>query len=202
MITVARMPSRGWLGALLLIGGYLQAGCDKDRTLICAESIDQACAAPATCVLTWDDAQGATSFCAEATRWTPLRIDCGPYHVVAVSFVDASRTYYYDAASGMLSAIVTADAVSATTTCNAGPAAGFTPPVCRGASRRICRSASTAASTPPPTPAAADISSRSALGRRLGGRRLGGRRLGGRSAVRGVTPRDLRGLRVVLGHER
>ena len=132
MITLVRMPSRCWLGALTLIGASLQAGCDKDRTLMCAASIDEACAAPGSCVLTWEEAQGATSFCAEATRWTPLRIDCGPYHVVSVSFVDASRTYYYDAASGMLAAIVTADAARGTTTCEAGPAAGFTAPVCTG----------------------------------------------------------------------
>lgn len=128
MITMARM--RGWLGAVMLGALCAQAGCDKERTLICADSVDQACAALGSCVLTWAEAEGATSFCRDATNWAPLRIDCGPYHVVTVSLVDASRTYYYDAVSGMLTAIITADAVQSTVTCEGGPTAGFTPPVC------------------------------------------------------------------------
>jgi hypothetical protein len=110
-----------------------QAGCDKDRTLMCAGSIDDYCSAPGGCVLTWDEAQDATSFCSESTIWPSLRTACGPYHVIAVAFIDTSRTYYYDAASGMLTAIVTADGSLGTTTCNAGPASGFSPPVCSGA---------------------------------------------------------------------
>ena len=130
MITIGRM--RGWLGAATLGVLLAQAGCDKDRTLSCADSVEQACAASGSCVLTWAEAEGATSFCADRTHFAPLRIDCGPYHIVTVSLTDASRTYYYDATSGMLAAIVTADAQQATTTCDAGPAGGFTPPICSG----------------------------------------------------------------------
>jgi hypothetical protein len=132
MITMGRM--RGWLRASALIGVCLQAGCDKERTLMCAASIDDACAAAGTCVLTWAEAEGSTSFCTEVRQWSPLRIDCGSYHVVTVPLTDASRTYYYDASSGMLTAIVMADAVQSTTTCAAGPSSGFTPPICTGSS--------------------------------------------------------------------
>jgi hypothetical protein len=132
MITMGRM--RGRLCALTLSAVCLQAGCDKERTLMCAASIDDACAAAGTCVLTWAEAEGATSFCTEVRQWSPLRIDCGSYHVVTVPLTDASRTYYYDASSGMLTAIVMADAIESTTTCVAGPPGGFTPPICGGSS--------------------------------------------------------------------
>ena len=78
----------------------------------------------------WAEAQDATSFCSESTIWPSLRTACGPYHVIAVAFIDTSRTYYYDALSGMLVAIITADAVQSSVTCDGGPTAGFTPPVC------------------------------------------------------------------------
>jgi hypothetical protein len=123
---------RGWLG-VVVAGLCFQAGCDKDRTLACGASIDQACADPGSCVLTWDEARIDSTFCSEALREPPLRIDCGAYHVASLPFVDYSRTYYYDAATGMLVAIVTANAPDRTTTCEAGPEAGFVPPVCMGA---------------------------------------------------------------------
>lgn len=100
---------------------------------MCGVSIDEACAAPGSCVLTWDEARLDSAFCADATREPPLRIECGAYHVASLPFVDHSRTYYYDAVSGMLLAIVNASAVTKTTTCEAGPATGFVPPVCTGA---------------------------------------------------------------------
>ena len=123
---------RAWLG-IAMAGLCVAASCDKDRALACGDSIDQACAAAGGCVLMWDQARIDSAFCADAPREPPLRIECGPYHVVSLSFVDDSRTYYYDAASGMLVAIVNASAVDKTTTCEAGPAAGFVPPVCTGA---------------------------------------------------------------------
>jgi hypothetical protein len=46
--------------------------------------------------------------------------------------VDASRTYYYDLASGELVAIIVASAPQNSVTCFGGPAAGFTPPICSG----------------------------------------------------------------------
>ena len=130
---IRRMPA--WLGRLgvVMAGLCLQLGCDKDRTLVCGASIDQACADPGRCVLTWDEARIDSALCADATLAPPLRIECGAYHVASLSFVGYSRTYYYDAPSGMLVAIVTANAAAQTTTCEAGPAAGFVPPVCTGA---------------------------------------------------------------------
>src|SRR4029077_10573033 len=85
---------------------------------------------PGSCVLTWDEARIDSTFCGVALREAPLRIECGAYHVVSLPFVDYSRTYYYDAVTGMLVAIVTANASDRTTTCEAGPAAGFVTPVC------------------------------------------------------------------------
>ena len=120
------------VGLGLLVLFQAQAGCDQNRTLMCGASVDDFCAAAGDCVLTWDEAVVATSFCSEATRWPPQRAACGRYHVVAISLVDASRSYYYDGASGLLTAIVTADAVRSMTACNAGPADGFSPPVCSG----------------------------------------------------------------------
>ena len=100
---------------------------------MCGASIDEACAASGSCVLTWDEARLASAFCDEATRAPALRIECGAYQVASLPFVDYSRTYYYDAASGLLVAIVNASAVTQATTCEAGPAVGFVPPVCTGA---------------------------------------------------------------------
>jgi hypothetical protein len=116
----------------------LAAGCsDKGRTLTCAVPIDTACAAAGSCVVTWDDAQSDTAWCAGATPLSPLRVDCGAFHVVTIKVGNDSRTYYYDAAAdagngGALIAIVTAHSATATTTCDAGPAAGFTLPTCSG----------------------------------------------------------------------
>jgi len=100
---------------------------------MCGVSIDKACADPGRCVLTWDEARVDSAFCDDATQAPPLRIECGAYHIASLTFVDHSRTYYYDAASGTLVAIVSASAVTQTTTCEAGPAIGFVPPVCTGA---------------------------------------------------------------------
>jgi hypothetical protein len=123
---------RGWLGAVVA-SLCLQAGCDKDRTLVCGASIDQACTEPGSCVLTWDEARIDSTFCAVPLRAPPLRIECGAYHVASLPFTDYSRTYYYDAITGALVAIVTANASDRTTACEAGPAGGFVPPVCMGA---------------------------------------------------------------------
>jgi hypothetical protein len=122
---------RAWLG-VVVAGLCLQVGCDKDRTLVCGASIDQACTDPGSCVLTWDEAQIDSTFC-DALRAPPLRIECGAYHILSLPFVESSRTYYYDAVTGRLVAIVTAKATDRTTTCEAGPAGGFVPPVCGGA---------------------------------------------------------------------
>ena len=114
------------------------AGCSSSgRTLTCAATVASVCATPGSCVTTWDQAQTDTSFCPGATDSSPSRVDCGVYHALTVKVPDGARTYYYDASgdaatSGSLIAIVTAHASSATTTCDAGPAAGFTLPVCSG----------------------------------------------------------------------
>ena len=110
------------------------ASCDESRTpLACPDTIDTACADPANrCVLTWTDAQTNTAFCSNTAPPSPLFVDCGPYHAVTVTLADASRTYYYDLASGALVAIVLASAPQSSVTCVGGPAAGFTPPICSG----------------------------------------------------------------------
>lgn len=121
---------RFWFAAAALALAGLQIGCDKAKTLPCAETIAQACSGTASCPRTWNEAQADTAFCAGVM---PLRIDCGAYHAVTFAFAERSRTYYYDVASGMLVAIVDAFAMSPGSACAAGPSAGFTPPVCAGA---------------------------------------------------------------------
>jgi hypothetical protein len=123
---------RAGLG-VVVVALCLQLGCDKERRLVCGASIDQACADSGSCVLSWDEARIESTFCEEALRAPPLRIECGAYHVASLPFIDYSRTYYYDAVTGSLVAIVTANAADRTTTCEAGPAGGFVPPVCTGA---------------------------------------------------------------------
>jgi hypothetical protein len=114
------------------------AGCSSSMpTLTCADTIENACAAAGSCVPTWDDAQSDTAWCVGATELSPLRVDCGAYHVVTVKVGNDSRTFYYDAtvdaaSNGALVAMVTAHSASATTTCDAGPATGFTIPTCSG----------------------------------------------------------------------
>jgi hypothetical protein len=127
-------PVRGRLLALVVGIAGLHAGCaDKTRALACAGPVAAACAADAMCPATWNDALSDTAICASATATSPLRDDCGAYHVVTVGQTDTVRSYYYDGASGMLVAIVTASGGSRTTTCDAGPAGGFTLPTCAGA---------------------------------------------------------------------
>jgi hypothetical protein len=112
----------------------LSAGCDKTRmSLKCADSLATFCAMPSTpCAMTWDQAQSDQWFCQFTVAGSPLRADCGPYHAITLTFIDSSTTYYYDAKSGALVAIINADANTATVTCNAGPTTGFTPPICSG----------------------------------------------------------------------
>lgn len=112
----------------------LSAACDKSRApFACADSLATYCAIPSNpCAMTWAEAQVDTWFCMFTTGQSPLQADCGPYHAITLTFIDSSRTYYYDAASGKLVAVITADANRAAVMCNAGPTAGFTPPVCSG----------------------------------------------------------------------
>jgi hypothetical protein len=126
MIRSTRGALLVWLAALAL-----HAGCDKQRPLACGRSIADACAAQNACVLTWDEVSVGTAICARPA-YALLRADCGGYHVLAVHAVDASLSYYYDATSGALTAIVFANGSTGTTTCTAGPAGGFTLPTCTG----------------------------------------------------------------------
>lgn len=121
---------RGWL-LVCLAAATLHAGCDKSRTLACGQSIAERCALVDACVPTWAEASVGTAVCA-LPAYALLRADCGGYHVLAVHAIDASVSYYYDAASGTLVAIVNANGSTGTTTCVAGPAEGFTLPTCTG----------------------------------------------------------------------
>lgn len=123
-------PLRGFLAVGLAALG-LHAGCGKSQTLACGQSIADACAARNDCVLTWETASVDTAICARPA-YALLGADCGGYHVLAVHAIDASLSYYYDAASGTLVAIVDASASTGTTTCSAGPPGGFRLPTCTG----------------------------------------------------------------------
>ena len=135
MIKPVRDRVASWLATACLLA---TAGCSSSMpSLTCADTIESACASAGSCVPTWDDAQSDTAWCVGATELSPLRVDCGAYHVVTVKVGADSRTFYYDAtadasSSGALVAMVTAHSASATTTCDAGPATGFTIPTCSG----------------------------------------------------------------------
>ncbi|HMF42521.1 MAG TPA: hypothetical protein VKQ32_17740 [Polyangia bacterium] len=142
---------RGWLVVPLAIG-FLSGGCDKTHPpLVCSGSLATYCAiASNPCAMTWTEAQSDTWFCQFTTAGSPLEADCGPYHAITLTFVDSSRTYYYDVASGKLVAVITADANRVAVTCDAGPSSGFTPPVCSGAGSQtlpVCVDGGTDAAT-------------------------------------------------------
>ena len=120
----------GWLVAGLAALA-LPAGCDRSRSLACGQSIADACAAQRRLRAHVGRSQRRHRDLRPAA-YALLRADCGGYHVLAVHAIDASRTYYYDAAGGTLIAIVDASGFTGTTTCNAGPAGGFTLPTCTG----------------------------------------------------------------------
>jgi hypothetical protein len=119
----------GWLMAL-----GVAVGCETSaKKLSCGQSIADACATPGACVLSWDQAASGTALCSALDTAPPMRADCGAYHVVTtVTHFDAVTSYYYDMATGMLVAIVGVYAPAPSTTCTAGPAGGFTLPVCTG----------------------------------------------------------------------
>ena len=138
--------------ALSIAIASLAAGCDKSRpALACVDSLATYCAIPSNpCAMTWAEAQNDTWFCMFTTGQSPLQADCGPYHAITLTFIDSSRTYYYDAASGKLVAVITADANRAAVSCDAGPTTGFTPPVCSGGGSEtlpICLDGGTDAAT-------------------------------------------------------
>jgi len=113
----------------------LLAACSDSKKLACRDSIAHFCATPGNCVVTWADAQNDSFFCSDAAQFPPSRDDCGAYHVVTVSVPDVSGTYYYDAATGMLVAVVLAGFGG--TECVAGPSGGFTLPKCTEASEPL-----------------------------------------------------------------
>ena len=122
-----------WVVAVIGIAG-LQPGCaDKPRTLACSQSAASACAADPSCASTWGEVADDTALCAGATPTSPLRADCGPYHVVTVTRVDTASSYYYDSVMGTLVAVVRASGSTGMTTCDGGPTGGFALPTCAGA---------------------------------------------------------------------
>jgi len=133
------IPSVRVVTAISISIAALSAACDKSHAPIaCVDSLATYCAIPSNpCAMTWSEAQSDTWFCMFTIAESPLQADCGNYHAITLTFVDSSRTYYYDAKSGALAAVITADANHATVMCNAGPTTGFTPPVCSGGSQTL-----------------------------------------------------------------
>jgi hypothetical protein len=115
----------------------LPAGCRESRTLACDDSIADWCASGNGCVLTWEQALVEPAFCGGRDADPPLRADCGGYHAITLTALDLSRTYFYDATTGMLAAIVSASGFYNTRSCDAGPKTGFTLPTCPGASEPL-----------------------------------------------------------------
>jgi hypothetical protein len=128
---------RGLAAWIVVVAAASAAGCEKSRTLACSYSIEDWCASGNACVRTWEEALAEPAFCGGRDASPPLRADCGDYHALTVTALDLSRTYYYDATTGMLTAIVSASGFYNTRSCDAGPTTGFTWPTCAGASEPL-----------------------------------------------------------------
>lgn len=129
---------RGPLGALIPVLGLLAACGSEPKKLACQDSIANHCALAGDCALTWTEAQNDTSFCG-GFPFANSRAECGGYHVVSVNITDLTTSYYYDATTGMLAAIVSVDGLG--THCDAGPAAGFARPQCTQGSEGLSQCA-------------------------------------------------------------
>ena len=127
------MTARARRGLAGLVVIAAAGGCGaRSRTIPCGQPVDPACLLVSDCLISWDDPRRDTTFCARSPAAPPKYAACGGYDVVTTAQVDGVTTYYFDASTGMLAAIVNASSASNATTCVAGPAAGFTLPICTG----------------------------------------------------------------------
>ena len=116
----------------LLVMVAVAGGCESSpKRLACTQSIADACALR-SCPASWDEAVSGTGLCPAQAIAPPSRADCGAYHAISVPHVDSIETFYYDAATGSLVAIVGAYPPNPVATCNSGPANGFVLPTCDG----------------------------------------------------------------------
>jgi hypothetical protein len=129
------------LAVFFLMAG---AGCgsgsnsdSKSSHLACTRSVAEFCSYlhGAGCPLTWDDVQNGQAGCFAPSAYlepdSRVVADCGGYRKLISVATDVSMTFYYDATSGQLVAIVGTTAVgSIQRECSGGPAEGFTLPTC------------------------------------------------------------------------
>lgn len=119
---------------LALLGAVASCGKSGSAPVVLScnnTSVEELCggAAPNSCDLTWSAVQSDTTLCPAVSNG--LRVyeyDCGGYHVLFEAGTDSGGLFYYDLTSGALVAVVYDD--NGMITCAAGPAAGFTQPVC------------------------------------------------------------------------
>lgn len=132
--------SRFW-GAAAVVFLVAGSGCGsetKSSQLTCTRSVAEFCAAlPASvrCPLTWDDVENGQGACFGAgDGLVPngyVDPNCGAYRVFKSVATDVGASFYYDATSGQLVAIVSFAAVgSVQADCSGGPPEGFTIPTC------------------------------------------------------------------------
>ena len=106
---------------------------DSGDAAVCPESLAKACDVQLgpgefgiSCIDTWQQVLTDTRYC--GTTLVETQADCGAYRALTVTNVDVSDTYYYDAASGALVAVVT-NGFAGGGLCAGGPA-NFMEPTC------------------------------------------------------------------------
>ena len=119
---------------LLLFGVGASSGCggSKASPLNCTRSVEDFCSAVSTalvCPLTWDDVQADRVMCVSGDVDYSYEIwDCGNYRRLTYRGTDSGASFYYDAASGQLVAIV--EGGFSGEGCAAGPPGVFEIPTC------------------------------------------------------------------------
>jgi hypothetical protein len=116
---------------VLILGMGAVSGCGSgshSSRLACSRSVEDVCSSSAIhCSLTWDEVLAGPTMCwADATFEIS---DCGNYHRLIYRGTDVGSSFYYDAASGQLVAIVEGS-LNLSRACGAGPPDGFEEPNC------------------------------------------------------------------------
>jgi hypothetical protein len=125
-------------GVLLALGflgmGACSGGGGSSSRVECPRSIEELCSLSAVhCSLTWDEVQAGLATCSLSNdvSYDLYEIsDCGNYHRLIYRATDTGASFYYDAASGELVAVVSPGSLGSKPECGAGPADGFEIPSC------------------------------------------------------------------------
>jgi hypothetical protein len=96
---------------VLAIVGFLAMGCgggSAKKALTCAETLAPDYCTGGDCLMTWADVEARGCNALIGNVITRSSKPCQGFNWVSVSYVDTTRTYYYDASSGALVAVVDA----------------------------------------------------------------------------------------------